>query len=56
MAADYYRISHKAYPRVRDGNFLLDGLLGKNIKGKTVGLIGTGRIGARRPISNGKLY
>jgi lactate dehydrogenase-like 2-hydroxyacid dehydrogenase len=36
---------HKAYPRVRDGNFLLDGLLGKNIKGKQVGLIGTGRIG-----------
>jgi len=36
---------HKAYPRVRDGNFLLEGLLGKNIKGKTVGLIGTGKIG-----------
>lgn len=36
---------HKAYHRVRDGNFLLDGLLGQNINGKTVGLIGTGRIG-----------
>ncbi|KAG8757602.1 hypothetical protein FRC14_001893 [Serendipita sp. 396] len=36
---------HKAYPRVRDGNFLLDGLLGQNINGKTVGLIGTGKIG-----------
>ncbi|KAG8815276.1 hypothetical protein FRC17_000765 [Serendipita sp. 399] len=35
----------EAYPRVRDGNFLLDGLLGQNINGKTVGLIGTGRIG-----------
>jgi D-lactate dehydrogenase len=37
--------SHKAYQRVRDGNFLLEGLVGINIKGKTVGLIGTGRIG-----------
>lgn len=36
---------HKAYPRVRDGNFLLDGLLGQNINGRTVGLIGTGKIG-----------
>ncbi|PVG02683.1 hypothetical protein CPB86DRAFT_780091 [Serendipita vermifera] len=36
---------HKAYHRVRDGNFLLDGLLGKNINGRTVGLIGTGKIG-----------
>jgi len=36
---------HKAYNRVREGNFLLDGLLGFNISGKTVGLIGTGRIG-----------
>lgn len=38
-------LSHKAYQRVRDGNFLLEGLVGINIKGKTVGLIGTGRIG-----------
>ena len=38
-------LSHKAYQRVRDGNFLLEGLVGVNIKGKTVGLIGTGRIG-----------
>lgn len=37
--------SHKAYQRVRDGNFLLEGLVGINIKGKTVGIIGTGRIG-----------
>lgn len=36
---------HKAYNRVRDDNFSLDGLLGFNMYGKTVGLIGTGRIG-----------
>lgn len=36
---------HKAYNRVRDDNFSLDGLLGFNMHGKTVGLIGTGRIG-----------
>lgn len=36
---------HKAYNRVRDDNFALDGLLGFNLHGKTVGLIGTGRIG-----------
>lgn len=37
---------HKAYNRVRDDNFSLDGLLGFNLSGKTVGLIGTGRIGS----------
>lgn len=36
---------HKAFNRVRDDNFALDGLLGFNMHGKTVGLIGTGRIG-----------
>lgn len=36
---------HRAYNRVREGNFMLDGLLGFNLHGKTVGLIGTGRIG-----------
>lgn len=36
---------HKAYNRVREGNFLLDGLVGINLHGKTVGLIGTGKIG-----------
>ncbi|MDP5190392.1 2-hydroxyacid dehydrogenase, partial [Rheinheimera baltica] len=30
---------HKAYNRVRDDNFALDGLLGFNLFGKTVGLI-----------------
>jgi D-lactate dehydrogenase len=37
---------HRAYSRVRDGNFSLDGLLGFDMHGKTVGLIGLGKIGA----------
>jgi D-lactate dehydrogenase len=36
---------HRAYTRVRDGNFSLNGLLGFNLDGRTVGIIGTGRIG-----------
>ncbi len=36
---------HKAYSRVRDGNFALDGLLGFDLNEKTVGVIGTGKIG-----------
>jgi D-lactate dehydrogenase len=37
---------HRAYNRVRDGNFALDGLMGFDLHGKTVGVIGTGQIGA----------
>ncbi len=37
---------HRAHMRVRDGNFALNGLLGFDMHGKTVGVIGTGRIGA----------
>lgn len=36
---------HRAHNRVREGNFSLDGLLGFDIHGKTVGVIGTGKIG-----------
>lgn len=36
---------HRAYSRVRDGNFSLNGLLGFDLHGCTVGIIGTGRIG-----------
>jgi D-lactate dehydrogenase len=36
----------RAYSRVRDGNFALDGLSGFDVHGRTVGIIGTGRIGA----------
>ncbi|KAJ3515617.1 hypothetical protein NLJ89_g1648 [Agrocybe chaxingu] len=45
MIMTVVRKYHKAYNRVREGNFLLDGLLGINIHGKTIGLIGTGKIG-----------
>ncbi len=37
---------HRAYNRIREGNFSLDGLLGFDLHGRTVGVIGTGRIGA----------
>ncbi|ETI58758.1 2-hydroxyacid dehydrogenase [Marinomonas profundimaris] len=40
------RKTHRAYHRVKEGNFALEGLLGFNLEGKTVGCIGTGRIGA----------
>jgi D-lactate dehydrogenase len=36
---------HRAYNRVREGNFALDGLLGFDVHGKTAGIIGTGKIG-----------
>jgi len=36
---------HRAYNRVRDGNFSIDGLLGFDMHGSTVGVLGTGKIG-----------
>jgi D-lactate dehydrogenase len=36
---------HRAYNRVRDGNFALEGLLGFDLVGRTVGIVGTGNIG-----------
>lgn len=36
---------HRAYNRVREGNFSLEGLLGFDLHGKTAGIIGTGKIG-----------
>ncbi len=38
---------HKAYIRTRDHNFSLEGLIGFDLKDKTVGIIGTGKIGAK---------
>ena len=35
---------HRAYWRTRDGNFSLNGLMGFDMHGKTVGIIGTGKI------------
>lgn len=37
---------HRAFNRVREGNFALDGLLGFDLNGRTVGVVGTGQIGA----------
>jgi len=36
---------HRAYNRVRELNFSLSGLVGFDIQGRTVGIIGTGKIG-----------
>jgi D-lactate dehydrogenase len=36
---------HRAYNLVKEGNFLLDGLLGFDLNAKVVGIVGTGRIG-----------
>lgn len=36
---------HRAFNRVREGNFSLEGLLGFDMSGRTVGVVGTGRIG-----------
>lgn len=36
---------HRAYNRVRDDNFSLEGLLGFDLHGSTVGIVGTGKIG-----------
>src|SRR5215475_11980224 len=45
---------HRAYNRVREGNFALDGLVGFDMHGKTVGLNGTGQIGmVALPLLNG---
>jgi len=37
---------HRAYSRVREGNFALDGLMGFDMCGRTVGVVGTGKIGS----------
>lgn len=39
------RRTHKAYIRTRDFNFSLQGLAGFDLRGKTVGIVGTGKIG-----------
>ena len=39
------RKTHRAFNRVRDGNFSLDGLEGFNLHGRTFGIVGAGKIG-----------
>jgi D-lactate dehydrogenase len=39
------RKTHKAYNQVRDNNFSLQHLMGFNLFGKTIGIVGTGKIG-----------
>jgi len=45
MVLSLARHLHRAFVRVREGNFALDGLLGRTLHGRTVGVVGTGRIG-----------
>ncbi|WMS86433.1 2-hydroxyacid dehydrogenase [Pleionea litopenaei] len=45
MLLTLYRSTHKAYNRVKEGNFSLYGLNGQEVRGKTVALVGTGKIG-----------
>jgi len=37
---------HRAYTRVREGDFSLNGLVGFDMRGKTIGIVGAGKIGA----------
>jgi D-lactate dehydrogenase len=46
LAMAVNRKIHKAYIKVRENNFSLQGLTGMNFHGKTAGIVGTGRIGA----------
>lgn len=46
LAMAVNRHLHKAYLRVRENNYSLQGLSGVNFFGKTAGIVGTGRIGA----------
>jgi len=39
------RMIHRAFVRVREGNFALEGLLGFDLKGKVAGIVGAGKIG-----------
>jgi D-lactate dehydrogenase len=45
MILSLNRKTHRAYTRVREGNLYLEGLLGFDLHRRTVGIIGTGKIG-----------
>lgn len=46
MMLSLNRKLHRAYARVRDGNFSLEGLLGFDMRDRVVGIVGTGKIGS----------
>lgn len=46
LILDLNRNIHRAFNRVREHDYSLDGLLGFDVHGKTVGVVGTGKIGA----------
>ena len=41
------RKTHRAFTRTRERNFSLEGLVGVNLEGRTVGVVGTGRVGLK---------
>ncbi len=41
------RRTHRAFTRTRERNFSLEGLVGTDLEGKTVGVVGTGKVGIR---------
>ena len=45
LALSLNRKTHRAYNRVKEHNFSIEGLMGFDMYGKTVGLVGTGKIG-----------
>lgn len=47
MLLTLVRNTHRAYNRIRDHNFSLNGLIGFDLAGKTVGIIGCGKIGQK---------
>jgi D-lactate dehydrogenase len=47
MLLTLVRSTHRAYNRIRDHNFSLAGLVGFDLAGKTVGIIGCGKIGRK---------
>jgi D-lactate dehydrogenase len=46
MILSLNRKLHRSYNRVRESNFSLEGLLGFDLNGRTIGIVGMGRIGA----------
>ncbi len=41
------RQTHRAFTRTRERNFSLEGLVGTDLEGKSVGVVGTGRVGMK---------